>query len=126
MLNAPVYLAAYEAGLLYLAALLCLCALGEENALVLEYIIPYRGKICIEHKSQRKAVVLLQQGIEMRMAEAQTICLDTHIRLHHGSAHNVFRDVLLHGVSHGADRAALARLEHFIYRDSEYTFSHGF
>ena len=36
--NAPVYLAAHEAGVLYFAALLCLCSLCEEYAFILEYL----------------------------------------------------------------------------------------
>ena len=67
--NAPVYLAAYEAGVLYFTALFCLCSFCEENAFIFEYFSAQRAKVGVEHKSQRQAVVLLEQAVEVRMAE---------------------------------------------------------
>ena len=60
----------------------------------------------------------------MRVAKAELVCLNPHVRLHHRRAHYVLYGSLFEDVPHPADGAALLRLENFVYGYCKNTFSH--
>lgn len=80
----------------------------------------------VEHKTERQAVVLHHKLLIVRKAEAEPVGILPYVRLHHSRSHYIFADMLLNRISHTADRTALTRLEHFVYRYCKYTFSHFF
>ena len=80
----------------------------------------------VEHKTERQAVVLHHKLLIVCKAETEPVGILSYVRLHHSRSHYIFADMLLNRISHTADRTALARLEHFVYRYCKYTFSHFF
>ena len=68
--------------------------------------------MAFQHQSQGKTVLLMEHLLKMLGAEAQAVGFNADVRLHHSGAHDVLHAALLQRVPHGANGAALFRLEH--------------
>ena len=116
--HSPVYFFADETAFVYLRESLLLGVFRFKEFFSLEKLTVNCGEVGLEHKCERKAVLLLHHLRKVGMAEACTVGFDADIWFHHRCAHYIFDRSLLKHIPHTAYRAAALRFEHIAYRDS--------